>query len=346
MAIDNVKDKINGLKIKNGFKLKHTLLHAIKGCTATIDKTLVEELSQDPDIEYIERDNLYSDMIRSKETLNANAVSPLWHQTLTNTVPTVNDNFANVNCYILDTGIMANHIEFYPNQVFMAYNAINKTINAQDDNGHGTCVASLIGGKTVGSASKIIMHSIKVLDSSGSGYVSDIIGGLNWIMQNKKKNCIINMSLGGIYSKTLDTTLSKFIEANIPIICSAGNSGIDATTFSPASTVGVYAISAYDQSKVRPSWANYGPVINTFAPGDMVKAAWNDSSNSYYLVSGTSFSCPIVVGIIARYLNIKPNSTLFQINEFLNKSTIINDIINPGSNNTPNKRLVFNSANI
>lgn len=78
----------------------------------------------------------------------------------------------------------------------------------------------------------------------------------------------------------------------------------------------------------------------------MVKAAWNDSSNSYYLVSGTSFSCPIVVGIIARYLNIKPNSALLQINEFLNKSTIINDIINPGSNNTPNKRLVFNSANI
>jgi subtilisin family serine protease len=189
------------------------------------------------------------------------------------------------------------------------------------------------------------MHSIKVLDSSGSGYVSDIIGGLNWIMQNKKNNCIINMSLGGIYSKTLDTTLSKFVANNIPIICSAGNSGADASTFSPSSTVGVYAISAYDQTKSKPSWANYGPSITTFAPGDMVKAAWNDSSNSYYLVSGTSFASPIAAGIISRFINSNPNATLLQINSFLNKSEILNEIINTGSINTPNKRLVFNQSN-
>lgn len=344
--IDNVRDKINTLKIKNGFKLKHTLLHTIKGCTATIDKNVAAELALDPDIEYIEKDNIYSDMIRSKESFNIEAVTPLWNQTITNTVPSTTDNFSNVNCYVLDTGIMANHTEFYPNQVFMSYNAINKSINAQDDNGHGTCVASLIGGKTVGSASKITLHSIKVLDSSGSGYVSDIIGGLNWIMQNKKNNCIINMSLGGMYSRTLDTALSKFVAANIPIICSAGNSGVDASTFSPASTIGVYAISAYDQTKSKPSWANYGPVITTFAPGDMVKAAWNDTSNSYYLVSGTSFATPITVGIIARFLNASPNANLLQINEYLNRSTIINEILNPGSLNTPNKRLVFNQSNL
>jgi len=344
LPVDNIRDKINTLKIKNGFKLKHTLLHTIKGCTATIDKSVADELSQDPDVEYIEKDNIFSDMIRSKESFNIDAVTTLWHQSITNTVPSINDNFSNINCYILDTGIMANHSEFYPNQVFMAYNAINKTINAQDDNGHGTCVASLIGGKTVGSASKITMHSIKVLDSSGSGYVSDIISGLNWIMQNKKNNCIINMSLGGMYSKTLDTTLSKFIAANIPVICSAGNSGVDASTFSPSSTVGVYAISAYDQNKSKPTWANYGPSISTFAPGDMVKAAWNDSTNSYYLVSGTSFACPIVAGIIARFLNTNPKATLLQINDFLNSSSVINEILNIGSINTPNKRLVFNQA--
>jgi subtilisin family serine protease len=344
LPVDNIRDKINTLKIKNGFKLKHTLLHTIKGCTATIDKSVADELSQDPDVEYIEKDNIFSDMIRSKESFNIDAVTTLWHQSITNTVPSINDNFSNINCYILDTGIMANHSEFYPNQVFMAYNAINRTINAQDDNGHGTCVASLIGGKTVGSASKITMHSIKVLDSSGSGYVSDIISGLNWIMQNKKNNCIINMSLGGMYSKTLDTTLSKFIAANIPVICSAGNSGVDASTFSPSSTVGVYAISAYDQNKSKPTWANYGPSISTFAPGDMVKAAWNDSTNSYYLVSGTSFACPIVAGIIARFLNTNPKATLLQINDFLNSSSVINEILNIGSINTPNKRLVFNQA--
>ena len=154
------------------------------------------------------------------------------------------------------------------------------------------------------------------------------------------------MSLGGMYSRTLDTTLSKFVAANIPVICSAGNSGVDASTFSPASTVGVYAVSAYDQIKSKPTWANYGPVVSTFAPGDMVKAAWNDTSNSYYLVSGTSFAAPITVGIIARFLNVMPNATLLKINEYLNKSTVINEILNTGSLNTPNKRLVFNQAHL
>lgn len=166
------------------------------------------------------------------------------------------------------------------------------------------------------------------------------------VMQNKKNNCIINLSISGMYSKALDTTLSKFIAANIPIVCSAGNSGVDANVFSPANTVGVYAISAYDQNKSKPNWANFGPSVYTFAPGDAIKAAWNDSTNSYYLVSGTSFSSPIVVGIIARFLNIMPNATLLQINTYLNKSEVINEIINPGNINTPNKRLVFNQANL
>ena len=78
----------------------------------------------------------------------------------------------------------------------------------------------------------------------------------------------------------------------------------------------------------------------------MVKAAWNDTSNSYYLVSGTSFAAPITVGIIARFLNVMPNATLLKINEYLNKSTVINEILNTGSLNTPNKRLVFNQANL
>ena len=343
---DQTKDKINQLKNINGFKLKHSIMHTIKGCTATIDKQLAIELLMDPDIQYIEKDSIYSDQLNTKDEFTTMAVgTPLWHQTMTNTEPKDTDNFSTVHCYVMDTGIMTNHAEFSSNQIFMAYNAINKSINAQDDNGHGTCVASLIGGKTVGISNRVTLHSVKVLDSSGSGYVSDIIAGLNWIKQYKKPNSIINMSFGGSYSKSLDTVIKQCILANIPIVCSSGNSGIDASNSSPANSSSVYTISAYDSNKTRPAWANFGPVVTTFAPGESVKAAWNDSTSSYYLVGGTSFSCPITVGIIARFLAVVPNATLLQITNFLNTSEINNEIINIGSINTPNRRLVFNQAN-
>ena len=342
---DQTKNKINDLKKKNGFKLKHSLMHTIKGCTATIDKQLAIELLMDPEIQYIEKDSIYSDLLYDKEEMVTTAAAPLWHQTMTNTEPTSTDNFSTVHCYVMDTGIMANHAEFSSNQVFMAYNAVSKSINAQDDNGHGTCVASLIGGKTVGISNRVTLHSVKVLDSSGSGYVSDIIAGLNWIKQYKKPNAIINMSLGGSYSRSLDYAIKQCILANIPIVCSSGNSGIDASNSSPANSSSVYTISAYDSNKTKPSWSNFGPVVTTFAPGDSVKAAWNDSTSSYYLVGGTSFACPIVVGIIARFLAVVPNATLLQITSFLNRSAINNEIINVGSANTPNKRLVFNQSN-
>jgi len=287
--------------------------------------------------------NLTNDQTKTK--INDLTAAPLWHQTITNTEPTPIDNFSTVHCYVMDTGIMANHVEFSSNQVFMAYNAISKSINAQDDNGHGTCVASLIGGSSVGISNKVILHSVKVLDSSGSGYVSDIIAGLNWIMQYKKPNSIINMSFGGNYSKSLDYAIKQCILANIPIVCSSGNSGIDASNLSPANSSSVYTVSAYDSNKTKPSWSNFGPVVTTFAPGDSLKSAWNDSTSSYYLVGGTSFACPIVVGIIARFLKIVPNATLLQITDFLNKSEINNEIINIGSINTPNKRIVFNQTN-
>ena len=340
-----VFNKIAELKKKNGFKVKHTLLHTVKGCTVTMDKSMAEELLNDPNIQYIEKDSLYSDMMILKASMDTVSQTALWHQTITNTTPTILDNFSSVNCYIIDTGIMASHSEFYPNQVFMAYNCINKSINAQDDNGHGTCVASLVGGKTVGSASRTILHAVKALDSSGSGYVSDIIAGINWIMQNKKPNCIINMSFGGMYSKTLDTVIQQCILANVPIVCSAGNSGVDASIFSPANSSGVYTIGAYDKNKNKPNWSNFGPVLTTFSPGDVIKAAWADSPSSYYLVSGTSFSAPITTGIISRYLSVRQNAPLLQITTFLNKSEVLNEIINPGSINTPNKRIVFNQNN-
>lgn len=330
-----------------GFKSKHIMRHAINGCTATINKNLMTQLLDDPDISFVEKDILVEQMMYSKEEyVPQQKATPLWHQTMTKTEPLITDNFSSVHCYVLDSGINPTHSEFTTGQVFLDYNAITKTTRAQDDNGHGTAVASIIGGKTVGASNKVTLHSIKVLDSTGSGYISDIVSGINWVIANKRRPAVVNVSLGGSFSSSLNTAVQNCINAGIPVICAAGNSGVDASTISPANSTGAITVSCHDDQKTRPTWGNFGPVVSSFAPGVYIKSAWGDSPSSYFLVSGTSFSCPIVTGIVSRYLKEKPNATPSDIAFFISRCNINNEIINPGSTTTPNKRLVWDISKI
>lgn len=339
-----------------GFKSKHKMSKALHGCTATINKELVPQLMDDPDILFIEKDNLMYEQSFSKEPLDENKLEEikknfqqyqtLWHQTITNTQMTSTDDFSTVHCYVLDSGILNTHTEFNTGQVVLAYNPMTRTTAAKDDNGHGTGVATIIGGKTVGIANKTKLYSVKVLDATGMGYTSDIISGLNWVINNKKTPCIINMSLGGTFSLSLNTAVQNCINNGIQVICASGNEGIDASNLSPANVTAAITVSAYDQNKTRPTWSNFGSIVDTFAPGSMIKAGWGDYSTSYFLVSGTSFATPIITGIVCRFLKANPTAKPADIIAFLFRANIGNEIINPGSNTTPNLRLVWNPTKI
>jgi subtilisin family serine protease len=344
-------DKTDKLNQIPGFKSKHKMSHALHGCTATINKNLLPQLMDDPEILYIEKDAVMYEMSYTKQPFdedlikNIEAYQALWHQTITNTTLTSTDDYSTIHCYVLDTGILNTHSEFSTGQVTLSYNPMTKNTAAKDDNGHGTAVASIIGGKSIGIANRTRLYSIKVLDATGSGYTSDIISGLNWVISNKKSPCVINMSLGGSFSSSLNTAVQNCINNGITVVCASGNEGIDAVNSSPANVAGAITVSAYDQNKTRPSWSNYGSVVDTFGPGSMVKAAWGDNTTSYFLVSGTSFAAPIITGIICRYLKLNPSAKPSDIAAFLFRANLANEIINPGEN-TSNLRLIWNPTKI
>lgn len=337
----------------SGFKSRHRYEKTFRGCSVTMNKGLLRQMMEDPDILFLERDDLLYEQCVSKERIDLEEYTrginnttdkavPNWHQTITNTEILDGDNFSQLNCYILDTGILQNHTEFTTGQVILSYNAIDKTNRAGDNNGHGTAVASLVGGKTVGCAKGVKLYSVKVLNSTGSGYVSDIISGLNWVLINHKKPAVINMSLGGSFSSTLNTAVQNCLNNGIQVICAAGNEGIDASNTSPANVTGALTITAYDTFKTKPQWGNWGSPIDTFAPGVSIPSAWGDDPFSYYLVNGTSFSTPIISGIICRMLKANPQLTPKEIREALsrmNKSGEITNIANLTT--TPNLRAVW-----
>ncbi|MBU4257131.1 S8 family serine peptidase, partial [Patescibacteria group bacterium] len=99
---------------------------------------------------------------------------------------------------IIDTGIDVKHPDLI-NNIKGGVSTVGYTASYNDDNGHGTHVAGIVGAidntiGVIGVGPEIDLYAIKVLDRRGSGYLSDIIEGLDWAIANKMQ--VVNMSLG------------------------------------------------------------------------------------------------------------------------------------------------------
>ena len=172
---------------------------------------------------------------------------------------------------VVDTGI-ANHedLTVAGGAAFTSY-----TSSYLDDNGHGTHVAGIIGAKnngygTVGVANEVSLYAVKVLGSDGSGYLSDIIAGIDWCITNKMD--IINLSLGSSTPSTaLQQEVDKAYSQGVLVVAAAGNDGTsDGSTDTvnyPAKYNSVIAVSATDSSNKRASFSSTGNTVEVAAPG-------------------------------------------------------------------------------
>jgi subtilisin family serine protease len=231
----------------------------------------------------------------------------------------------NADIAILDTGIQLSHpdLTVYRQRTFVA-----GTSSANDDNGHGTHVAGIAAAKdntigAVGMAPGARLWAVKVLDSSGSGSISNIIKGIDYVTQNTPID-IVNMSLGcKCASSSLNTAISNSIKAGITYVVAAGNSGQNAASFSPANHPSVIAVSAivdtdgkcgtkgistsYGGDDRLASFSNYGSVIDMAAPGVSIYSTYKGST--YATLSGTSMAAPHVAGAAALYETTHPGAS-------------------------------------
>ncbi len=110
--------------------------------------------------------------------------------------------------YIVDTGILSTHQEF-SGRVLSGYTAISDGNGTTDCNGHGTHVAGTVGGTTYGVAKNVKLVPVRILGCDGSGASSNVIAGLDWILKNGSKPAVVNMSLGGAASSSLDSAVEN-----------------------------------------------------------------------------------------------------------------------------------------
>jgi hypothetical protein len=216
---------------------------------------------------------------------------------------------ANIYAIVVDTGILASHPDLKSkiSKTFSKNFTTRNQAKWNDDNGHGTHCAGIIGAQDntigiVGTAPNVNLIAIKVLNRSGSGSISNIISSLNYIAQWKTANPtlkgIVNMSLGGGVSQPLDTSIQNLINNyRIPVVVAAGNESQNAANTSPARTPEAITVGAYDdRDNILAYFSNFGSGIDLQAPGVDIRSCW--LRNGYRVLSGTSMAAPMVAGAI------------------------------------------------
>lgn len=267
-----------------------------------------------------------------------------------------------VTIAILDTGISPVEDFTQPKNRIVAFkDFINGKQEPYDDNGHGTHVAGIAagngscsGGKYAGIAPNCDIVAVKVLDKNGSGISSDVLAGLQWIIDNKDKYNIriINLSVGTNEIYTEDPLVRGVEEAwnkGVVMTIAAGNNGPDrGSVTSPGISRKVITVGASDDNKSVKIWGNVmenysgrGPTVeciikpDVIAPGGDIISCLTATlpekrikspntkivSKNYIQMSGTSMSTPIVTGAIALLLEKNPKLKPNDIKLLLKKSS-------------------------
>lgn len=243
--------------------------------------------------------------------------------------------------YVVDTGIFAAHQDF-SGRVAAGFSSVTDGLGSGDCNGHGTHVAGTIAGIKYGAAKQATLIPVRVLDCNGSGTYSSVIAGLDWIAANHPSGApaVVNMSLGGAASNTLDAAVRGVISKGITVVVAAGNSNADACNASPARVKEAITVGASTSTDSRASFSNFGSCVDLFAPGASITSAWISSNFSFAVASGTSMAAPHVAGTVARFLVNNPATLPYNVEQSVITGTTQNVLTSIGTG-SPNRLLYF-----
>ena len=202
---------------------------------------------------------------------------------------------------------------------------LNEDSNPEDDGGHGTHVAGIIGAQgnnsvgISGVAWDAQIMGLKFLDGNGEGNTADAANAIDFAVDHGVR--VINASWGGpAFSQALYSAIRRANEHGVLFVAAAGNDGVNADSSPdyPAAfdLPNVISVAATDRSDRLVEFSNYGAKsVDLAAPGDDVYSTVPSVSDpsGYAAFSGTSMAAPFVSGAAALYLSKFPQATADQV---------------------------------
>lgn len=324
-------------------------LESVIGFSAYIPEDNISLLEKNSLVKQVYLDNVVS-ALSTDNNINYDSIS-LYQSLSQKTL-----NTSGIGVAVLDTGIYPHND--LKDRIVAFKDFVNNKDYAYDDNGHGTNVTGIIGANGIyaGVSSNLDLIGVKVLDSNEQGYMSNVVSGIDWVIQNKDKYNIriINLSLG-MQSNTRDPLVEAVERAwneGIVVVVAAGNTGYNGNITSPATSPSVISVGSSDTNGTNNpmddtlSWFSVGnQYVNgikkpeIFAPGNniittsspngkkMINYPSNVIDGTYYKTSGTSMSAPIVSGIVSMIIADNPSLNPNQIKNKIIENTIhVNDM--------------------
>jgi subtilisin family serine protease len=212
---------------------------------------------------------------------------------------------------------------------------------AEDDNEHGTNVTGIITSRgtvaPLGGAPDAGIVAIKVLDSGGGfSSSSDIVAGLDWIINNRPDVDLVNMSLGtwALFSGNCDnattwiipwaTAINTLRSNGVLSFASSGNDGSGTSMSAPACIANTISVGAVWDSNVGSQtrlgctdsttqadqvtcFSNSNSTTDLFAPGAPTTSTGRFGMTSTYY--GTSQASPLAAACAALLLDEDPSRT-------------------------------------
>ncbi|WP_454320831.1 S8 family serine peptidase [Streptomyces phaeoluteigriseus] len=245
-----------------------------------------------------------------------------------------------VTVAVLDTGVDAGHPDLSGR--IARSEDFSDSGNTDDHFGHGTHVASIVGGtgaasggtrRGVAPAADLLIG--KVLGDDGYGSESDVIDGMEWAAGEHAR--VVNMSLGSDAETDGTDPVSQAVNsltasAGTLFVVAAGNAGPASSTIgTPGAADAALTVGAVDRDDSLAPFSSRGPRAgdgavkpDVTAPGVGIVAARAAGTTlgdpvdaDHVALSGTSMATPHVAGAAALLAQQHPGWTAQQIKDAL-----------------------------